>query len=162
MEVINKYITLVTFVPWIFIYIKSIIDNLKKDNYKKFSFKYLRKNFFKVFRLDILLIVIVFFYFSSFKVGFVDKYLFAVMCLYMFVNSFYEEKMELKKNFFKDNMLHLILLLLVSLIPFLVYSIKKDLLLTYKIMLMFLFLEYIIILVISYIIKWGKLLFKIK
>ena len=94
MEVINKYITLVTFVPWIFIYIKSIIDNLKKDNYKKFSFKYLRKNFFKVFRLDILLIVIVFFYFSSFKVGFVDKYLFAVMCLYMFVNSFYEEKME--------------------------------------------------------------------
>ena len=84
------------------------------------------------------------------------------MCLYMFVNSFYEEKMELKKNFFKDNMLHLILLLLVSLIPFLVYSIKKDLLLTYKIMLMFLFLEYIIILVISYTIMLGKLLFKIK
>ena len=63
---INKYIILLTFIPWIIIFIISSIRNLNNNNYQNFTFKYLTKNLFKIFRLDTLFLIIVFFYFASF------------------------------------------------------------------------------------------------
>ena len=54
---LEKYIIFLTFIPWIFMFIISIIKNLNNDNYLKFSFKYLRKNIFKIFRLDMFIFI---------------------------------------------------------------------------------------------------------
>lgn len=151
MTKINNYIILLTFIPWIAIFFKSIITNLNNLNYQTFSWSYLFKNIFKIFRLDILLLVIVFFYFSSFDKSFVDKYLFSAMCIYMFLNSFYEEKNCLNKNFYQDNWLKLLIILIIMFIPFIIYYIYSNLKLTYQIMLMYLFLEYLIILFAHYL-----------
>lgn len=149
MEIISDYITIVTFIPWVLIFVLSAIYNINNEDYINFSGKYLKKNFFKIFRLDVLFLVGVFFYFASFKKVFVDKYLFPVICIYLFVNYFYENKKSIKKSFWKQNKLELLLLFIVILIPFLVYFKLNNLGLTYKIMLLYLFLEYIIIVVIK-------------
>lgn len=153
---IEKYITLVTFIPWILIIIISMIYNLNNENYQNFSLKYLSKNIFKIFRLDTLLLIICFWYFSSFDREFVDKYLFAIMCLYLFVNFFYEKRSSLKKHFWKENIIQIILLFIIILIPFIYYNQTDDLNFTYKIMLLYLFFEYIIILIVSYLTKLIK------
>lgn len=159
---INKYIILVTFIPWILIVFVSVLNNLNNENYQKFSFKYLGKNFFKIFRLDTLLLILCFWYFASFHKTFVDKYLFSIMCLYLFVNFFYEKRNPLKKNFFKENIIQIILLLFITIIPFIYYYKTNNLNITYKIMLLYLYLEYIIILIVSYITKLIKKLFNKK
>lgn len=155
---IDKYIVLITFIPWLLFFIVSILNNLNNKDYKTFSLKYLKKNFFKIFRIDTLFLIIAFYYFSSFGKEFVDKYLFAVMCLYLFMNSFYEKKEKIKKDFFKKNFLNLVLLFIIMLIPFTVYFIKQKLVLTYKIMLLYLYFEYIMILLVNYI---SKFIFKV-
>lgn len=99
---LEKYIIIVTFIPWILIAIVSTINNLNNEHYRTFSLKYLGKNIFKIFRLDTLLLILCFWYFASFDREFVDKYLFAIMCLYLFVNFFYEKKILLKRNFLKS------------------------------------------------------------
>ena len=157
---INNYIIFLTFIPWIIIFIISSLRNLNNDNYQKFNSQYLRKNFFKIFRLDTLFLIIVFYYFASYDKNFVNQYLFAVMNLYLCVNSIYEKKEKYQKNFLKNNIISIILLIIVLLTPFLIYFIKKDLVLTYKIMLIYLFLEYIIIIIINNISRLLKKNFK--
>ena len=76
-------------------------------------------------------------------------YLFAVMNIYLFVNSFYDHKNKLKDHFFKNNFLNLILVFIITLIPFFTYFLKNDLDLTYRIMLLYLFLEYPILIITS-------------
>ena len=159
---IEQYIIWITFIPWILISIVSLINNLSNEHYQKFSLKYLSRNIFKIFRLDTLLLIICFWYFASFNKEFVDKYLFAIMCLYLFVNFFYEKQNRVKKNFLKENIIELILLLIVMIIPFIYYHITNNLNLTYKIMLLYLFLEYIIILIVSLIARIIKKVFKRK
>ena len=159
---INKYIIFVTFIPWILVIIVSMLSNLNNENYQKFSLKYLGKNIFKIFRLDTLLLILCFWYFASFDKEFVDKYLFAIMCLYLFVNFFYEKRIPLKKYFFKENMIQIVLLLLIITIPFIYYHNTNNLNFTYKIMLLYFFLEYVIILIVSYIARLIKKIFKIK
>ena len=84
------------------------------------------------------------------------------MCLYLFVNFFYEKKNYLKKGFFQAHIMELILLLLVISIPFIYYHNTDNLNFTYKLMLLYLFFEYIIILIISLIAKFIKKICKIK
>jgi len=62
----------------------------------------------------------------------------------------------------KENIINLILLLVVMIIPFSIYFIKHKLILTYKVMLFYLFFQYIIIIVVNYIAKLIKKLFKRK
>lgn len=148
---LEKYIIFITFIPWILIVLISMLYNLNNENYKKFSLKYFSKNIFRIFRLDTLILIICFWYFASFDKEFVDKYLFTIMCLYLFVSFFYEKGNTLKKNFWKDNIIEIILLIIINILPFLYYHQTGNLLNTYKIMLLYLFFEYIIILMVSYI-----------
>ncbi len=153
---INKYIIFLTFIPWIIIFIINSLRLLNKNNNEKITIKFIYKNFFKIFRLDTLFLIIVFFYFASYNKDFVNQYLFAVMNIYLCVNSIYEKKAKYPKNFLKNNIFNFILLLVVLLIPFIIYFTNKNLTLTYKIMLIYLFLEYIIILLILNISKLLK------
>lgn len=153
---LEKYIIFLTFVPWILIVIISMLNNLSNKYYKRFSLKYLGKNIFKIFRLDTLLLLIFFWYFSSFNREFVGQYLFAVMCLYMFVNFFYEKRNSLKKGFFRENVIEIILLIIFNILPFIYYYQTGELINTYKIMLLYLFFEYFIIIIVSLIARVIK------
>ncbi len=148
---INNYINIITFIPWLLLFSISALNFF--NNKETFNIKYLKKHFFKIFRLDTLFLIVVFFYFASFNKEFVLKYLFAVMCIYLFVNSFYENKPTLAKHFFKNNLINLLLILILILIPFIIYFITNNLELTYKIMLIYYFLEYLISIIIKFITK---------
>ena len=63
---IEKYITLITFIPWLLIIIISMLFKLNNEHYQNFSFKYLSQHIFKIFRLDTLLLIICFWYFPFF------------------------------------------------------------------------------------------------
>jgi hypothetical protein len=157
---INKFIIILTFIPWIAIYGFSMVKNLNNPNYQTFSFKYFKKNFFRIFRIDTLFLIIAFWYFSSFDKEFVNIYLFAVMVIYLFVNQFYEKKEKFKKHFIHNNLFHLILIFLIMLIPIILYFTGVYLVFVYKMMFILLYLEYPIILIISYIIKSIKKILK--
>ncbi len=141
---INEVINYLTFIPWILIFAKNCLDKLRSKD--KLTFKYLKKNFFKIFRLDLLLLIIIFYYFASFNKDFVHKYLFAIINLYLFVNSFYESKTNVKKNNLKKE---LILVLIMVIIPIGYYILSHNLLLTYKLMFIYLYFINIIILIIK-------------
>ncbi len=149
----NKLIILGTFIPWLIIYIRNLFKIL---NTGEFSFSYFKKHFLDIFRLDQLFLVIVFFYFASFNKEFVSIYLFLVMNLYLCVNLLYEKKLELSKSFYKDNLFVLIGLGIVSLIPFIIYFIKGNAVLTYRIMFLYLFFDYVIVVIIRLICKLFK------
>lgn len=157
---IDKYIVLITFIPWVLFFLKSGIYNLNNSNYEKMSWKYLKNNFFKIFRIDTLFLIIAFYYFSSYGKDFVDKYLFAVMALYLLMNSFYDRKEKIKKGFVREKFINIILFLIVMIVPFFIYFGKHNLVLTYKIMLFYIFFQYIIIIAINYISKLIRKLFK--
>ncbi len=159
---LNNYLIYLTFMPWLIVFITYTLHNLNNASYQKFSFKYLTKNFIKLFRIDLLVLIIMFYYFTSFKLEFVSMYLFAVMNIYLFVNSFYDHKNKLKEHFFKNNLLNLILIFLITLIPFLIYIFKHDLDLTYKLMLLYLFLEYPLLIITSTLSRELTKLFKRK
>ncbi len=152
----SKYIIFLTFIPWIIIFIVSSLRNINNPNYQKITFKYFTKNFFKIFRLDTLFLIIVFFYFASYDKEFVNQYLFAVMNIYLCVNSIYEKKEKYPKNFIKNNIFNIVILLLILITPFVIYFTKKDLVFTYKIMLIYLFLESLIIIIINKLLKLLK------
>lgn len=156
---LDQYITILTFIPWVLYIVVSLITNLNKEEYRLINFNYIRKNFFKIFRLDTLFLLIVFIYFTTFKMEFVLEYLFAIMCIYLFVNSFYEDKNKLKKGFFKENIISIILIFILILIPFIIYFKTKDIIKTYNIMLIYVFIEYILIIIASYIEKFLKKIF---
>lgn len=156
---LDQYITILTFIPWVLYIVVSLITNLNKEEYRLINFNYIRKNFFKIFRLDTLFLLIVFIYFTTFKMEFVLEYLFAIMCIYLFVNSFYEDKNKLKKGFFKENIISIILIFILILIPFIIYFKTKDIIKTYNIMLIYVFIEYILIIIVSYIEKFLKKIF---
>ncbi len=157
---LEKYITVLTFIPWVLIIMVSMLFNLNNDNYNSFSLKYFNRNIFKIFRIDTLLLLVFFWYFSSFDKEFVSKYLFAIMCLYLFVNFFYEQKNSLKKDFFKHNLLQIIFLIIAVALPFIYYHNTNNLDLTYKIMLLYLFLEYPIILLANYVSHFLNAIYK--
>lgn len=157
---IDKYIVLITFIPWILFFLKSGIYNLNNSNYETLSWKYLKNNFFKIFRIDTLFLIIAFYYFSSYGKDFVDKYLFAVMALYLLMNSFYDRKEKIKKGFVREKFINIILFLIVMIVPFFIYFGKHNLVLTYKIMLFYIFFQYIIIIAINYVSKLIRNLFK--
>ena len=152
----DKYITFLTFIPWLIIFIIYTINNINKISKENHLLKYLKNHFFQIFRLDLLFLILVFYYFASFNKDFVDKYLFVVMSVYLCVNSFYESKSNLKKNFFQNNLVIFLCLIPIILVPFIVYFTSSRLVLTYKIMLCYLFFNSLIILGLSYLQKIIK------
>ena len=147
---INEVITYLTFIPWMMIFVKNSLDKI--SNKDRLSFKYIKSNFFKIFRIDLLILIIVFFYFAKFDKDFVHKYLFAVINIYLFVNSFYESN-NIDKKILKKRFMSLLIIGLIISIPIIYYILSNNLIVTYMIMFICLYLENIIILVMKKIKK---------
>ncbi len=145
--ILNKLIILITFIPWIINFYANLLDIYRSIDYQKLpALEWLKKNFFKEFRIDALIIILIFIYFSNFDKLFVCQYLFLVMNLYFYINSLYDTKHEIKKlACIKNNYKEMLLVNLISFLPFVYYYFTKNLVSTYLALFAITFLNFILI-----------------
>lgn len=145
----NKIIIYLTFIPWILFYGKLIKMALKETKNKKLDSKWFRKNFSTIIHFDIIILILLFVYFASFKDTFVNEMLFSVMNLYLFVNTFYDKRSNLNKVLDKKDILPSIIILFISIVPFILYEFKIIKLSTiYLLSFLYAALAYIIVIII--------------
>ena len=120
----NKIVNYITFIPWVLFFGKLIKMALKETKHKNLNFKWFRSNFSKIIHFDIIILILLFIYFASFEDTLVDRMLFSVMNLYLFVNTFYDKRNISNKSLDKKDIIPSIIIILLSLIPFILYEFK--------------------------------------
>lgn len=118
---------------------------LKKYN----TTKWVRKNIFKVFHFDSLILFAIYIYFNSIyhnssQLWLVNILLFGVINLYLYLNSFYD-KNRINDKIHTDDISSILIVLLVSLIPIFYYASSKNVSITYYIMFGYIFFNYIVV-----------------
>lgn len=136
-----------TFIPWLLHFALISKNSLRMQQKNKLSKKWLKKNFFKIFEFDKLILTGIFIYFSLLypdanQIWLVEIMLFGVINLYLYINDFYNKN---KTKQFSYNTKELIIILLISLIPIIFFSITKNQNITYYIMFAYNFFNFLII-----------------
>jgi len=145
----NNIIIYLSFLPWVLYFIlhtaKAIRETklVKKTEY----FKWLKSHFFQIFRLDNLVLIAVFLYFVKHHNDLVDKMLFSSINLYLFVNSIYDKSPGSVNKVSRSELTLIIILILITTIPFIYFSKTNNLQLTYKIMFGYTFFAYFIVII---------------
>ncbi len=131
------------FIPWILFFSLYSLNAYKVIYRKKtkINLKWINKNFFKIFRFDVLLLMGIFIYFSTYRNITVIKMLFFMINLYLFVNTIYDVKINKKRNI--DWPMIIIYILIIS-IPIIYYYFTKKIIMTFMIMFGYVFFTYII------------------
>ena len=130
--------------PWILffpIYSYFIYYGIKENNSKDLL-KWMNNNFFKMFRFDILLLIIIFINFIRYNNYAVNLMLFFMTNLYLFINILYDYTPPKK---IKVNYKVLIVYLILILIPIMYYLVFKKFVITSLIMFAYTFLAYFIV-----------------
>lgn len=158
----GKTIIYITFIPWFLHYGFSTFNALKLTKSMKFNFKWLKKNFNKIFHIEELLLIAIFVYLSRYGnqtfSSIVHQMLFSVMNLYLFVNSFYDKRTITKNKIGLSDLKEIVILIFITSIPFIYYIRTENMLYTYYLMFSYGFLNFIFVLIsrlISFII--GKI-----
>ena len=139
----TKILEIASFFVWFLCFFYEIIFILKNN---KSLFKNLKENWFYIIRLDKLLLIIVFIIYAHFNKDFVTILVFLVISLYLYINKLYEKsKKEKLLTILKQNWLSLLIVLILTLIPFSYYFITKNLYNTYATLLVYLYFSYFII-----------------
>jgi len=124
-EIINSIFLYSGFIIWFcYLYIiisKEIIVFKKIDNY----WEYFKDNLFEIFRFDILILLIVFYYYSKFNNIAVSIYLFDAMMLFLLVNLLFEN-ININKIKIYKNKIYYIISFIIGIIPVIYYFQKKD------------------------------------
>ncbi len=151
---INKIIIYLTFGPWLLFFGRLIKMALKETKNKKLDYVWFKKHFSTIMHFDIIILILLFIYFAIYNDTFVDKMLFSVMNLYLFVNTFYDKRNISNKSLDKKDILPGLIIFLISLIPFLLYNFKIiNLVTTYIILFIYAALAYILVILIRKIVK---------
>lgn len=151
-----------TFIPWI-LYYSSISKNaIKELKNKKLGFYWFKKNIFNIFHFENLILYGIFIYFATYyqssnQIWLVDILLFSAINLYLFFNCYYAKNRSTNKLTVSDLSIILIVLI-ISLIPFIYYISTHNYLITYYILFSFSFFNYLIVLLSSLI---NKLVIKL-
>ena len=77
----NKIVIYLTFIPWLLFFGKLVKMALKETKNKKLDFKWFKEHFSTIIHFDIIILILLFVYFASFKDSFVNMMLFSVMNL---------------------------------------------------------------------------------
>lgn len=145
----SKIIAYLTFIPWFF-YFSSLCKNAIKDlKENKITKTWLKKNIFKVFHFENIILFAIFFYFSacyyrSNQIWLVEVLLFSAINLYLFINRYYDKNRNQSQIGAGDVSTILILLLLI-LIPIIYYMAKGNYVLTCYILFGYSFFNYLIV-----------------
>jgi len=159
-EIINSIFLYSGFIIWFcYLYIiisKEIIVFKKIDNY----WEYFKDNLFEIFRFDILILLIVFYYYSKFNNIAVSIYLFDAMMLFLLVNLLYEN-INIKKIEIYKNKIYYIISFIIGIIPVIYYFQKKDINYTLLMIFFIIYLYPLIFILLKKIFKKNKKNFKI-
>lgn len=156
----KNIIIIITFLPWLgfyFTYCNIAVKELKK---KPLNLKYVKENFYRIFRIETLLLMSIFIYFTTYNNMMVNKMLFSVINLFLFINLFYDNRYQNINKINGFNIFIVIPLLIVSLIPFIIYLVNDELTILYYLLFSFGFFAYIIIYLCQIVAKYTKKVFK--
>lgn len=149
----NDIIIYLTFITWILYYSRVCSYAIKDTKKIKITLSWLKKNIFKMFHIDMIILIGIFIYFVSYEQDLVTKMLFSTINIYLFVNSFYDTRRTSKIKTIKSENNVIIATFIISLLPIIYYFITKELTNTYYIMLGYSFFYYIVVFICRFIIK---------
>jgi len=142
----TKIFEILGLLTWILCFTKELIFTLKNTNLKESFFKDFKGKALKIIRFDKLLLIIIFIIYVNFNKDFVTSLVFTVICLYFFINKFYEKsKKEKNIKIIKKHWLTIVITYLLALIPFIYLIITKDYDNTSIVLLLYIYFSYFII-----------------
>lgn len=151
----TKFLVYLTFIPWI-LYFSSVCKNAIKDLKRvKVNKEWIKKNIFKIFHFENIILFAIFSYFSfnykdANQIWLVDVLLFSAINLYLFFNRYYDKNRNDERIGTGDVSTILIILLLIA-IPLIYYVSTHNYVNTYYILFGYSFFNYLIVFVAKYI-----------
>ncbi|MGN0966813.1 MAG: hypothetical protein ACI4OP_04395 [Candidatus Coprovivens sp.] len=150
----TRIIISLTFIPWILYLVSSSSRVIKEFRGQKINKEFLKNNLFNLFRLDTIILVLIFIFFSitypsADQIWLIRVLLFISINLYLLLNSIYDKKN--KEKLLKKEYNIIFLLVILMLIPIVFYLISKKYTTAYYIMFGYSILNGLIVLLCSII-----------
>ena len=150
----TRIIISLTFIPWILYLVSSSSRVIKEFRGQKINKEFFKNNLFNLFRLDTIVLVLVFIFFSvtypsADQIWLIRVLLFISINLYLLLNSIYDKKNKEKLEKKEYNIIFLLVIL--TLIPIVFYLISKKYTTAYYIMFGYSVLNGLIVLLCSII-----------
>jgi peptidoglycan/LPS O-acetylase OafA/YrhL len=116
----KTYVVYLTFIPWILYFISICKKALNDIKSKKTNTEYYKKNFFRIFPFDTLILTAIFVFVSKFyknadQIWLAKILLFSSINLYLYINTFYDESR--KKNRIGTGDISTMLILTILILP---------------------------------------------
>ena len=158
----TTYIVYLTFIPWVLYFITICKKALNDIKNKKTNMEYYKKNFFKIFPFDTLILTGIFvivckFYKSADQIWLAKILLFSSINLYLYINTFYDESRK-KNRIGTGDISTMLILTIIMLLPIIFYVATHHYTITYYILFGYSFFYYPITIISKAI---NSLLFKI-
>lgn len=150
----TRIIISLTFIPWILYLVSSSSRVIKEFRVQKINKEFLKNNLFNLFRLDTIVLILVFIFFSvtypsADQIWLIRVLLFVSINLYLLLNSIYDKRN--KEKLLKKEYNIIFLLVILMLIPIVFYLISKKYTIAYYIMFGYSILNGLIVLLCSII-----------
>lgn len=144
----SKIIVYLTFLPWFFYFAslcKNALSDLKENQITK---KWLKKNIFKIFHFENIILFAIFIYFSTYyhhsnQIWLVEVLLFSAINLYLFINRYYDKNRN-QSQIGTGDVSTILILLLIILIPIIYYMTTDNYVVTCYILFGYSFFNYLI------------------
>lgn len=141
----NRVFMVLGLISWIICFINETIYNIKNYNNSKY-FKNFKSKVGQIIRLDKLFLITIFIIYVRFNKDFITSLLFAVICLYLYINKLYEKTKKMTfKEILKNNWLTILTACVFASIPFVFYGLTKKLEITCIALLFYIFFNYFIV-----------------
>ncbi len=155
----KNFFVYLSFIPWFLYYISMCKNALKVIKMNNVNFKWLGKNFFKVFHIDNTILFAIYVFFSyintdASQLWLVKLLLFSGINLYLYINTFYD-KHRITDKIKTDDISTIFIILFIALIPIIVYISTKSYTIAYYIMFAFAFFNYIVTYIAKLINDWS-------
>lgn len=151
----KKIMIIITFIPWILYFFSVSVNAIKDLNKNEITKEWLKNNIFNIFHFDNIILFAIFAYFSCFypdanQIWLVEVLLFSFINLYLYLNRFYDKNNKTEKLGIKDIPTILILIILMF-IPLIYYLSTKHYVVSYYIMFIYSFFNYVIVFISKYL-----------
>lgn len=141
----SKIFEILGLLSWIICFCYETVFNLKSYSSKDY-FKDFKKEALQIVRLDRLFLITIFIIYIRFNKDFITSLVFAVICLYLYINKLYEKSKKISiKNVIQKYWLTILLVIISTILPFVYFGVTKNMDLTCVILLFYIFFNYFLV-----------------
>ena len=145
----RKFIVLISFIPWLLFFLYKCKNTLKDLKNKRVTGEWIKKNILSLFHFDNLILFAIFLFFckiykDSDQIYLTKILLFSSINLYLLINQFYEKKYH-KTTIGVEDISTILIIIFLSLIPIIFYTITGHYTITYYIMFAYNFANFLIV-----------------